>query len=87
MISIDWGKIRKQYAIVDERVAHLFGLPLEWPHDLPVTYSPTKKEYANASWTETYADAVGWDVMELFDNMAQKYGVTDDVRFIMWFSY
>lgn len=91
LITFDWhGKIRKQYAIVDERVAHLFhperGFPWsEWPQEIPIRYSFTKKEYANASWTESYADDVGWDVMGLFDNLAKMYGVTDDVRFVLWF--
>jgi len=91
LVTFDWRKIRKQYAIVDKRVIHLFhpehGFPFrDWPQGIPISYSPTAQTYANVSWTETYADAVGWDVMELVDNMAKTYGVTNNVRFILWFS-
>ena len=90
LITFDWGKIRKQYAIVDKRVVHLFhperGFPWsEWPQGIEISYSPTAQAYANVSWTETYADAAGPDFMELVDKMAQTYGPTDDVRFILWF--
>lgn len=90
LITFDWGKIRKQHAIVDERVTHLFhperGFPWrEWPQDIPITYGPTAQAYANVSWTETYADAAGRDFMELVDTLAKTYGITDDVRFVLWF--
>lgn len=91
LVTFDWRKIRKQYAIVDERVVHLFdpgrGFPFrEWPQEIPIGCSYTAQAYANVSWTETYADVVGWDFMELVDSMAQTYGVTNDVRFVLWFS-
>lgn len=91
LVTFDWrGKIRKQYAIVDKRVVHLFhperGFPLkEWPRGIPIGYSFTSKAYANASWTETYADAAGSDFMDLLDRMAKTYGITNEVRFIFWF--
>jgi hypothetical protein len=91
LATFDWRKIRKQYAIVDKRVVHLFhperGFPFrEWPRGIGIGYSPTAQAYANVSWTETYADAAGWDFMELVDGMVKTYGVTNDVRFILWFS-
>lgn len=90
LITFDWRKIRKQYAIVDKRVVHLFhperGFPFrEWPQGIPIGYSFTAQAYANVSWTETYADAAGWDFMELLDGMAKTYGVTNEVRFVLWF--
>lgn len=91
LVTFDWhGKIRQQYAIVDKRVVHLFhperGFPYrEWPQGIPIRYTPAFKEHANASWTETYADAAGPDFMELLDSMATTYGVSNDVRFILWF--
>ena len=48
VIGFDWGKIRKQYAIVDECVVHLFhperGFPWsDWPQEIPISYSFTKR--------------------------------------------
>ena len=91
LVRFDWhGKIRKQYAIVDKRVVHLFhperGFPYrQWPQGIPIGYSLTAKAYANVSWTETYADAAGRDFVALLDSMATTYGVSNDVRFILWF--
>ena len=92
LVRFAWhGKIRQQYAIVDRRVTHLFhperGFPYrEWPQEIPIKYSPTSKAYANVSWTETYADAAGRDFVELLETMAKTYGISDDVRFIFWFT-
>jgi len=91
LVSFDWhGKRRKEYATVDTRVAHLFHperrFPFrEWPRDIVISYSPGSKKYANAIWTETYAEAVGPDVMALLDKLSQKYGASNEVRLVFWF--
>jgi len=41
--------------------------------------------YCNASWTQTYAEAAGGQFMELLDTFSQRYGASEDVRFIFWF--
>lgn len=93
LVAFDWyGKSRRKYARVDERVAHLFhpecSFPFrEWPKGIQCSYSIALKEQANASWTETYAEAAGSDFMELLDEMAKKYGISHDVRFIFWFDH
>jgi hypothetical protein len=91
LVTFDWhGKSRKKYAVVDKRVAYLFhperGFPFrEWPQGIPIGYTPAFKEHANASWTETYAGAAGREFLELLDAMANKYGISNNVRFIFWF--
>lgn len=91
LVTFDWyGKSRKKYARVDKRVAHLFhperSFPFrEWPQGISCSYSITRKEYSNASWTETYAQAAGPDFMELIDTFSKKYSVSTNVRFIFCF--
>lgn len=91
LVTFDWyGKIRKRYAVVDKRVVSLFhperGFPYRaWPQEMPISYSPTFKAYANVIWTETYADSAGPDFMKLLDDLVNTYGVSNNVRFILWF--
>lgn len=93
LVHFDWhGKRIQIYAMVDERVTHLFhpehGFPFrDWPAGIQCSYSTTAPEapYSNANWTETYAEAAGLDFLELLDTFSQQYGVSKDVRFVFWF--
>lgn len=94
LVDFAWHEKRIQiYARVDERVAHLFhperGFPFnKWPAGIPCSYSTTSQDdpFCNASWTQTYAEAAGAQFMELLATFSQRYGVSDDVRFIFWFT-
>lgn len=94
LVNFDWrGKRIQRYGRVDERVAHLFhpdrGFPFrEWPEGIPCGYSrmPKWSDACNASWTETYAEAVGSDFLELLDTFSRQYGMSKGIRFVFWFN-
>lgn len=94
LLNFPWHETRIQiYARVDERVTHLFhserAFPFsEWPEGIQCGYSTTYKEdpYCNASWIQTYAEAAGGDFMDLLATFSQRYGASEDVRFVFWFS-
>lgn len=93
LARFDWyGKRKKFYARVDERVKHIFhpdSSPTwnDWPKDIPISYHHTSKDspYCNAIWTSTYAEAVEPFLTEILNGLIEAYGPTSDVRLVFDF--
>lgn len=92
VLQFDWdGKVMHYEAMVDARVARLFeeSKPFpysKWPKEIPISYSTYQRDGVIVRWTDTYADSVGKDFMELLNTLKQ-HGEPSQIRLVFWFEH
>lgn len=92
ILRVDWhGRGLSREAMVDARAAHLFTDPtapfpsVRWPAGVQQGYAAWMQGGVLVRWRETYAQAVGEDVLQMFRGL-KRHGKPSRVRLVFWFS-
>lgn len=90
ILRFDWQRRRMRFeAMVDARVAPLFqeDKPFphqKWPREIPTGFGGYLRAGVTVRWTATYADSVGPDALQLFEQL-KKLGTPSRVRLVFCF--
>jgi hypothetical protein len=91
LLTFDWTKTLRKRAMVDKRVAHLFGngrrqFPHKrWTSHIPVSYATYMRDGREVTWVETYAESAGIVFMETVETALRHERDPGSVRVVFWF--